>query len=170
MTTPPRDHLPAAVQAALGAATADGPGGRPEHGALGETLKHLQVDVLPLDDLALGAAATDGTRLFLDAAALQRPPEALAAILLSAAAVLVGHRIGVSFGASWASVLSEDACETLARRHPDLAPAPVLDAVDLLAPVYGTGEDLMLQITRGHRRAAEALEADAPVAAPRFTP
>lgn len=129
------------LREALALATADGPGGQPRFGPLGEILKHLPVQVEGLEGASAEQAVANGTDLFLAPQVLERGPEHAAKLLLAASAV---------HAAAWEGSL-------LVSPHAVLVdpPAPALDddSVDPLACLrsrFGSGEDLVGQVSRMH--------------------
>lgn len=155
-----REHFPQQIQKALDMATASGAGGRPEYGVLGEALNHVEVVMEDLQNLppVLGQpkAVTDGYRIYLDHSVERQGAEAVAGLLLKAAGLLVAVQSGDALLSSHVALVNPDQFG---------AEKPWMDAdktvpclLESLAPVYGSGPDLLFQVVRQNRRANELLD------------
>lgn len=159
MTLISREHLPDLVQSALTQGTAQGVGGRPEYGVLGEALSQVEVVMQDLGDLPpvleSPRAVTDGYRIYLDPAALDTP-EGVAGVLLKATALLVAVQSGDALLSSHVALVNPDQFGAEAPWQQEDKTVPCL--LENLAPVYGSGSDLLFQVVRQNRRANELLE------------
>lgn len=155
-----REHLPPQIQKALTVATASGAGGRPEYGVLGEALSHIEVVLEDLQGLppVLGQpkAVTDGYRIYLDHTVEHQGAEAVAGLLLKASGLLIAVQSGDALLSSHVALVNPDQFGAEQPWHEGDKTVPCL--LETLAPVYGSGPDLLFQVVRQNRRANELLE------------